>query len=189
MISRDFSDFMKNTIKLKDVKLSDSMKYKTFLYEGFLRLKKHREGKLNKEDNISGIEDELNGEYLDQMIDLNRFMNSTASTNYPSDPSFQNMFIDFNIDKGTALKLAEYLNKMEDIFYVIINPVDKDVICKFRPEESIVFDFIQTIDYDLEVPEKKQWMEDLPLVKMTVEDVKQKRRTLYEVLLEIFKEF
>lgn len=186
-MSKDFLDFLKNTPKL-DTKSSTSLAYKTFIYEGVKRLKKHEEGCLNDEDNISGIEDCLKGKYLDQMINLNNYINTTASTNYPSDPTFQAMFVDFNIDAKTAFNLATYLNPMEDIFYIMLNPVDKTILTKFRPEDSIVFDAVQSLDYELEVPEKKKWMEDLPLVKMLVEDTNQKRRTLYKVLLTFFEE-
>jgi len=47
----------------------------------------------NPENNSTGIEPCLKGQYMEQIIGLQKFINTTASTNCSDDPYFQEMFL------------------------------------------------------------------------------------------------
>jgi hypothetical protein len=61
----------------------------------------------------TGIEKHLVGRYLSDIMTLNEYMYTTASTNYPNDPKFQPMFIVGLMYKPYAFRLIQMLSKRE----------------------------------------------------------------------------
>lgn len=78
---------------------------------------------LDDDDNITGIEETLVEPYLSQMIFINKFIYTVASTNHPSDlPFFQPFFVEGICRLSDARKIRNKLTS-QYIWVVYQNPI------------------------------------------------------------------
>lgn len=90
------------------------MSYRQLLRFGRSNLRKFLNSSLEYEDNITGIEESiLEGSYMKQIIKLNKYIYTTASTNYPNDIYFQPMCVSGYMLKTQAKKLKILLEESE----------------------------------------------------------------------------
>lgn len=68
--------------------------------------------------NITGIEAHLTGVYYAQVLQLNNYIFTTSSTNYPNDVKFQPMFLGFYTKKSIAEKIFKHLINNKYNYYV-----------------------------------------------------------------------
>lgn len=74
----------------------------------------------NDSKNVTGLEPSLVGSYLDQLIKLNYYLFTDASTNYPADPFFQPMILKGWIHKDLVTNgFIQELKKMNYSFYFV----------------------------------------------------------------------
>lgn len=105
------------TIKLiKLIKLNYINMFKTLQKRAYDELVKFK----NKEkfDNHTGIEDHLRQPYLDQIIDLNKYVITDASTNIPNNIYFSPMFVEGVIENRYVEKFVELLNNHDVSYFV-----------------------------------------------------------------------
>jgi hypothetical protein len=152
--------------------------------------------------NITGVERSLTGEFYEQILELNKYVYTTSSTNNPEDPSFQEMFVGFYVPKSVALKLAKFLDaKGEFNYYSCYENNDNKIIVENKKNTKDFTDNMMhsrkrdgTIAINTEFP---QVLEDMgmfnhlfstedPLVYMNIEDQVIDHRDLYSVLLDFF---
>lgn len=144
----------------------------------------------------TGLEEHLTGHFLEDIYVINQYMYTTASTNYPADPTFQAMFIDGLIEK----KLGEYLISRlpKSYYYLVIDIENNEIVDSRLPkpggdyllnETFNEFNEYQTNAYMLyEIPEFVDSSLIKHLYKIIIEDSVHKRRTLYGKILEILEE-
>jgi len=187
--------------------------YPDLLHFGYNLLSKYKTIGVIEDENITGIEDSLNAQYLDQMLELNKYIYTTASTNHPGQ-KFQCFFIDFIAPKRLCLKIIQYL-ALTKYSYVIkelsvknnvqeANPVMIHMVSNNDPKGSIldprlltdhisrIRELIVTLtDSQLPqelVPQYKQVIQDDNLCDMTIEDSDLNDESLYLVLLNILQQ-
>jgi hypothetical protein len=113
----------------------------------------------------TGYEPCLKGVSLPKLIALNSYILTTASTNRPDDVKFQEMFLTFYAPQEIIDTIRQGIAKLADSHYEI----------ESRKDEADCFG-----DYG---PENNALIESMECV--TVIDQLQKRRSLYDVLLNI----
>jgi hypothetical protein len=169
------------------------------------------------EYNTTGIEPQLSGEKLEQMIKLNKHVFTTASTNYYSGKHKEAYWIFFTLPLSLARKLGEKLRE-NGYWYIIDNCKD---ICEKYADEKKMFEKYENKDFahirsninhrdpndvfteryahdvtnryhpDVECSDycdKSLFEGDNQLVEMTVTDPDVNRTTLYKVLYEILEQ-
>ena len=152
--------------------------------------------------NITGVERSLTGEFYEQILELNKYVYTTSSTNNPEDPSFQEMFVGFYVPKSVALKLAKFLDAKGDLnYYSCYENNDNKIIVENKKNTKDFTD--NMIHYDKRdgtiatYTEFPQVLEDMgifnhlfstedPVVYMNIEDQVIEHRNLYRVLLDFF---
>jgi|SRR3989344_1359964 len=120
-----------------------------------------------------------------QMIEINNYIYTQASTNYPYDPSFQSMFIQGCVDETIIEKLNSKLLNTNYI-YIICNSAGKMWVNNL--DKSDDQGFIHEYKYVISQPagiDKKTWANTL--ADVYIEDPIQTNRDLYKNLIEIFK--
>ena len=136
--------------------------------------------------------------YHKQLVELNNYMFTTASTNYPDDPTLQAMFVTGLLKKNTAIELARCLTysklhyMIQDV-HIIDFYIDPSVIKKKHliskliedPEGEIGVDFI----FDMQRITNKfiinmYHRKNNPVVNMDIEDPVQ---NLFKVILNCMK--
>lgn len=92
--------------------------YLQLLTFGYTNLSNLNVENLSDEDNITGVEESLfeNPVYYRQILDLSRYVYTTASTNDPNNPYFQPMFVTGYMLKSQAKKLKPILEKQKIAF-------------------------------------------------------------------------
>jgi hypothetical protein len=85
--------------------------YAQLLTYGYNNLYRLDVDNLDTEENITGIEESLFDEpkFYAQILELNRYVYTTASTNYPTNPDFQAMFVSGYMLKSQGEKLKPIL--------------------------------------------------------------------------------
>lgn len=72
--------------------------------------------------NVTGFEFEFIGKQFYEIKELNKYIITTASANYPDDPTFQEMFLMFYTTNELAISLLKYINTLDlDYDYVYYN--------------------------------------------------------------------
>ena len=99
-----------------------------------------------------------------QMIELNKYMFTHASTNYPTDDNFQEMFVDGYIRRDIVELLEEELKKHTDLTYTI------DLIPRYYQPSGL---------------ETKEWTNQICDLSIEYTDIK--KRDLYLRVIEIFQ--
>jgi len=134
------------------------------------------------------------------MIELNNYIFTTSSTNYPDNPNFQNMFIGGYLHLQDAWLLCQFFYLYKKTYNILIyNQVQQHILYLFNPSgpTSIVQDTLRclyqygTVDDDFPYFKEASNLFLQPgnqLVYITIEDGDRKNRDLYEVLLEYVKE-
>lgn len=147
----------------------------------------------------TNIEDDLKGIYLDQMIELNKFIYTTASTNDPHNSMFQPMFISGYMPLSKAYALINDLNDFyPNDYYYIVYSIEADLIYEMNifkgkdPDYLLQTSSIHSlIDYErLEVGPHNHQVSHLlytsdPLVMINIEDKNKERRDLYAILISL----
>lgn len=135
-----------------------------------------------KNSTSTGIEPDLLGPFLKDMIELNNYILTTASTNDPSNPECQAMFITFSAPPFLVDKLKLYLNSLDMYYNYMIFGGSSDGQFRYPEEEdspiSVGGDYFG--DYGQHLNE----FITHELVEMGICDNLQSRRTLYKVLLD-----
>jgi hypothetical protein len=156
-------------------------------------------------NNITGLEDDsMKSPYYEQLLEISRFMFTTGSTNRPSNASYQPMWIEGFVHSKCAPKLADYLEK-RGVYYVI-----QYHLRDRKREESVAFSYVDADKADLlnrddmpyilkdvgtmpdyleQCPAIRAMLEEGQLVGIVMEDSVAKRRTLYEVIAEFFRQY
>lgn len=83
--------------------------YSDLLSIGRKSLIQHSIAPLSRQENITGIEESLTGKWLNQILNLNYYVYTTASTNYPGE-QFQAFFVVFNAPEKLCDAIVEYLD-------------------------------------------------------------------------------
>jgi hypothetical protein len=163
-----------------------------------------KEGNEFRRVNTTGLESHLKGKYYEQIVELNNYIYTTASTINPGDEKVENMYLNFYLKRSDALKLADYLQQIEtkpvpqeneclcnyyDHGFWIYDEVDHETIgqfgCiegakKFYERHGRQFDIVVLKNF-LPLFQTKD-----PLVYMEVHDNRQEKRDLYEIILHYF---
>ncbi len=140
----------------------------------------------------TGIEPCLTGVYFDQILKLNDYIYTTSSTNEPADATFQAMFIGFYAPKSVAEAICKHVVD-KDYLYILYDEANKSIsrVCTSgcNDPESIVDEAKVMADMGGDVGEFPDTLDaatlfDGPdrLVYVTIEDLVQERRDLYQVL-------
>lgn len=151
--------------------------------------------------NATGFETSLRGRWLDLIIDLNKYILTTASTNYPDDPSFQIMFLSFYTTREIADNLAQSIVATDEYYiYVIQDQRRNELVYDLQrydcneKDNSVVCSEIETykegdpyLDYYGRYNLREEEYIENELVYMTIEDVMLPRRNLYDVTLRILE--
>jgi hypothetical protein len=159
-----------------------------------------------KYDTDTGIENHLTGKYLDQILQLNDFIYTTASTNYPADSSFQqvagpnsglqaglqvqSMFVDFYAPQSLCMTLCTHLHSKRLTYFIYDEKAEKVVGANREVADTSLLggEAINQFPDNLLPAFGCLFAQDDPLVYMTVEDPKQDCRTLYEEVLAACKQ-
>ena len=141
----------------------------------------------------NGIEDSLTGKYFDQILELNNYIYTTASTNYPYDDTFQPMFLEFYIMRSNALKLINQIRGNKQYNFIMCDYSKNEYEYQFMPscEDCLITeDMIKSLAHsdlsDNIFPRVYSLLRDEhnPIVQMTIEDINMKDRTLYDKILK-----
>jgi hypothetical protein len=100
--------------------------YQVLLAYGQKNLESFQSGTLGEDANVTGIEESLVGDYLKDMIRLTSYTYTTASTNYPDDPYFQEMALSGYMLKTQMTALIPFL-KQEQISFAYASIEDGGV--------------------------------------------------------------
>ena len=168
--------------------------WEEFLHYGRSLLRSFQEGKLEEDENITGIEDHiLREDYLVQMLKLNNYMFTTGSTNEP-DTLFQPMWIEGYLNKHDALALAKYLTR-KGIYSIVQDPITGENLSIYTGPDADLLnpqDLPSILSGDIGmIPDQvKPHIEEIlhasPLVGMVIEDPILEHRTLYKTIKGFF---
>jgi hypothetical protein len=148
-------------------------------------------------DNVTGVETSLTGEFYEQILELNKYVYTTSSTNRPKDPTFQEMFVGFYVQRSVALKLAEFLDtKGKFNYYSCYENNDNKIIIENKKNTKSFTDIMMHCEGTI-YTEFPKALEDIgmfthlfsdadPVVYMNIEDPVIEHRDLYRVLLDFF---
>ena len=154
----------------------------------------------NQEYNKTGIELSLNGRWLDIMIELNYYIFTTSSTNYPDKPNFQNMFIGGYLHLQDSWLLCQYFYTHKKSYNILLyDQVQQHILYLFNPTgpNTLIQDTLRclyqygTVDDDFPYLKEATNLFLEPgnqLVYITIEDGDSKNRDLYDILLNYFNE-
>lgn len=149
----------------------------------------------------------LEGEFLNQIIALNDYIFTVASTNYPEQiPNFQPFFIDAVIDTQLLNKTLDYLQQHypDRFIFLIQTPAvstqHRNVTLHVKKEDwdSPTSDFLINkrdlhtilevqVEYNFELPEEATLELRQTLSSFIIEDTDTESKMLYLILLEAFR--
>ena len=155
----------------------------------------------------TGIEESLQGDFLAQIIELNNYMFTTASTNYPDRiPNFQPFFIDAIIDTKLLNKLLDYIqehypNRFNFLIQTpAISNYKRNITLRVKKEiwdlpgtdylinKEDLNNLIETkLEYNFEIPEEATFELRQTLSSLTIEDTDPESKMLYLILLEALR--
>lgn len=101
--------------------------YSDLINQGYNLLFKYKTIGITNDENITGIESSLNDKYLDQMLELNKYIYTTASTNHPGE-KFQPFFLDFIAPKQVCLKIIQYLSLVKYSYVIKELSIENGII-------------------------------------------------------------
>lgn len=119
--------------------------YNEFLLEGVKELNAFKLN--NQKSGSTGIDESLVEPYLDQIIKLNQFVNTTASTNNPSDPLFQKMFLCGWIHKSYVTPYLLERLKMLHFNYVF----SIETLCCGKSRSTIQHKYLHEHNFDYQI--------------------------------------
>ena len=148
--------------------------------------------------NHSGIEPCLFGQYLTDMVEMNKYVVTTESTCWPDQTIHEDdvnpMYVRFNVPMSLALKICSFIDeKYPEYLYGIVDTVEKKAIGAKSSYEGIFY-VDKLIDRWVEHGSYFPWtdMDQLfegedRLVEVMIEDSDYERRDLYSNLLGVLK--
>ncbi len=126
----------------------------------------------------------LDDNYFQDICNINNFIFTVASTNYPSDPTFQNMFIEGIGTKEIVFKLVKLLPKS---YYYLVKDMDTNEILKHHlpplgPDLILAEESVINCPAYTELPSFVGKTLRKKLCNIIIEDSIMERRTLYKKL-------
>jgi len=141
---------------------------------------------------VTGLEESLAGDFLKQMILLNKYMFTNTSTNNPEDATFQEMFVQGNLPLRSAILIEPALQKLGYNYSIYTIGHPSKVLKKHisKPIEESLVDYPDVLIPTEIIPFVAHLIvrAENPLVEMIIEDPVIKNRDLYSKLLVILRE-
>lgn len=189
--------------------MSDLLTYAEFVTIGKIFLDGYeKNGTIRKRRGITNINQYLTGQYLEQIRILNEYIFTVTSTHNPAN-ELENMYLGFYTKTSIATALAKYIDGDAYYNYILYNDVTDDLVDNYIDHEDkssllklcmdcynngkkILTRGYQNLVGDQLIPEisskvKHLFLEDDPVIYMIVEDMKDKRRTLYYIIQNFFE--
>lgn len=184
----------------------DPSRYRDMLARARKNLKLHKKDQLSHAENVTGIEDSLKGKYFDQILELNKHVYTTGSTNSPG-TGFQAFWIDFY----APLAVCDFvISRLDQISYSYVYRDSSDSL-RLQYEDILALHLVREDEGEHLLGLKVQRLagddfngtllsEQLPLTTrenysdivpylgfVTIDDAISRRDTLYQVLLDILR--
>jgi len=131
--------------------------------------------------NITGVSSCLTGIYFDQIQELNKYVYTTSSTEYPEDPEENEMYIAFYTLKSIAGKIAEFCSKTKYNYGVFQGLKGEKRLWGELKEDTEDFPLLYLNQF------KQLFYREDPLVYVFIIDPVKRNRDLYEIVLSFVK--